>query len=43
MDGGKVTDIFGNGLDIYYNPDLAANAYLAGLTCELMGGAPWRR
>jgi hypothetical protein len=38
LEGGKVTDIFGNGLDIYYNSDLAANAYLDGLTYELMGG-----
>jgi len=36
--GGKVTDIFGNGLDIYYNPDLAANAYLDGLTYDLING-----
>lgn len=38
LEGGKVTDIFGNGLDIYYNSNLAANDYLAGLTYELMGG-----
>jgi fibronectin-binding autotransporter adhesin len=36
--GSLVTDITGNGLDIYYNPDLEANAYLAGLTYDLIGG-----
>ncbi|MFA5111884.1 MAG: VPLPA-CTERM sorting domain-containing protein, partial [Desulfobaccales bacterium] len=38
LSGGQVTDIYGNGLDIYYNPFLAENAYLAGLTYDLTGG-----
>ena len=38
LSGGQVSNIYGNGLDIYYNPDLAANAYLAGLTYQLDGG-----
>jgi hypothetical protein len=38
IEGGMVTDIFGNDLNIYYNSDLAANDYLGGLTYELMSG-----
>ena len=38
IEGGKVIDIFGNDLNIYYNSDLAANGYLGGLTYELAGG-----
>ena len=38
LSGGQVTDIYGNGLDIYYDPSLAGNAYLGGLTYQLAGG-----
>jgi hypothetical protein len=36
IDGDLVTDIIGNGLDIYYNPTL--NPGLGGLTYNLTGG-----
>ncbi len=38
LSGGQVTDIYGNGLDIYYDSSLAGNAYLAGLTYALADG-----
>jgi hypothetical protein len=36
--GDSVTNIVGDGLNIYYNPDDAANAYLDGLTYNLTDG-----
>jgi hypothetical protein len=33
-----VTNITGDGLDIYYDPFLATNAYLDGLDYALVGG-----
>ena len=38
LSGGQVSNIYGNGLDIYYNPDLAANAYLGDGIYSLSGG-----
>jgi hypothetical protein len=34
----EITNIFGNGYDIYYDPTLEANAYLGGKTYELQDG-----
>jgi len=39
---GKVANIFGNGLNLYYLPDLPNNQYLGGLAYELTGGG-WLR
>jgi len=36
-DGKVVTDIFGNGLNIYYDPNLLGNSYLGGITYDLSG------
>ena len=39
LNGDQVTNIFGaNGLDIYYDPLLAGNAYLGGRTFTLQDG-----
>ena len=38
ISGGTITNIFGNGFDLYYDPTLAANAYLSGGTYMLAGG-----
>ena len=38
LNDGMVADIYGNGLNIYYNPDLAGNAYLGKGIYGLMGG-----
>ena len=38
LKGGQVTNIYGNGLNIYYDSDLRANAYLGGGTYSLRGG-----
>ena len=35
---GLVTNIFGNGLNIYYDPLLLGNEYLKGMTFNLKGG-----
>jgi hypothetical protein len=38
LSGNLVTDIEGNGLNIYYDPDLIENAYLNHHTFDLIGG-----
>jgi hypothetical protein len=38
LDNSEVSNIFGNGFDIYYNPALAENAYLDGKTYKLQNG-----
>ncbi|MFA5111984.1 MAG: VPLPA-CTERM sorting domain-containing protein, partial [Desulfobaccales bacterium] len=38
LDGDRVTNITGNGLDLYYDPLLSGNAYLNGGTYALSGG-----
>ena len=36
--GDDITNIFGNGFNLYYNPDAPENAYLNRLTYQLAGG-----
>ena len=38
VNGDGISNIIGNGLDIYYDPSLVANAYLGGRNYALMGG-----
>jgi hypothetical protein len=38
LNGNKVSNIYGNGLDLYYDPLLADNAYLKGGTYALLDG-----
>ncbi len=38
LEGSQVTNIFGNGFNLYYNPNLGDNDYLGGLTYGLKGG-----
>ena len=38
LSGGQIANIYGNGLDIYYDPSLPDNAYLAGLAYALADG-----
>ncbi|MBI5902639.1 MAG: PEP-CTERM sorting domain-containing protein [Deltaproteobacteria bacterium] len=38
ISGGTITNIFGNGMNIYYDASLSQNAYLGGGTYSLAGG-----
>ena len=38
IDGDTISNITGNGFDYFYNPNRTANAYLGGLTYDLVGG-----